>query len=76
MTKRRMLVVGYPKSGNTWLTRLAAELLGAPVKDFGGSRRAARSRSKAKAASKSRSARGDSRPRRAASRSRPSACAA
>src|SRR6185436_11037023 len=34
MTKRRVLVVGYPKSGNTWLTRLTAELLGAPVKGF------------------------------------------
>ena len=30
MTKRRVLVVGYPKSGNTWLTRLAAELYYAP----------------------------------------------
>src|SRR5262245_10669587 len=34
MTKRRVLVAGYPKSGNTWLTRLTAELLGAPVKGF------------------------------------------
>jgi sulfotransferase family protein len=34
MTKRKVLVVGYPKSGNTWLTRLTAELLGAPVKGF------------------------------------------
>ena len=34
MAKRRILVVGYPKSGNTWLTRLTAELLGAPVKGF------------------------------------------
>lgn len=34
MTKRRVLVVGYPKSGNTWLTRLTAELLGAPVGGF------------------------------------------
>ena len=34
MAKRRVLVVGYPKSGNTWLTRLTAELLGAPVKGF------------------------------------------
>jgi Sulfotransferase domain len=32
--KRRILVVGYPKSGSTWLTRLTAELLGAPVKGF------------------------------------------
>jgi hypothetical protein len=34
MKKRRVLVVGYPKSGNTWLTRLVAELLGAPVEGF------------------------------------------
>lgn len=34
MIRRRVLVVGYPKSGNTWLTRLTAELLGAPVKGF------------------------------------------
>ena len=34
MEKRRILVVGYPKSGSTWLTRLTAELLGAPVKGF------------------------------------------
>jgi hypothetical protein len=34
MTKRRVLVVGYPKSGNTWLTRLTGELLGAPVRGF------------------------------------------
>lgn len=32
--KRRVLVVGYPKSGNTWLTRLTAELLNAPVRGF------------------------------------------
>jgi hypothetical protein len=32
--KRRILVVGYPKSGSTWVTRLTAELLGAPVKGF------------------------------------------
>jgi hypothetical protein len=34
MANRRVLVVGYPKSGNTWLTRLTAELLGAPVNGF------------------------------------------
>jgi hypothetical protein len=34
MSKRRVLIVGYPKSGNTWLTRLTGELLGAPVKGF------------------------------------------
>ncbi len=34
--KRRVLIVGYPKSGNTWLTRLAAELTGALVKGFWG----------------------------------------
>lgn len=33
---RRVLVVGYPKSGNTWLTRLTAELTGAPVRGFWG----------------------------------------
>lgn len=33
---RRILVVGYPKSGNTWLTRLTAELTGAPVRGFWG----------------------------------------
>jgi len=32
--KRRILVLGYPKSGTTWVTRLTAELLGAPVKGF------------------------------------------
>lgn len=31
---RRILVVGYPKSGNTWVTRLTAELLSAPVRGF------------------------------------------
>jgi hypothetical protein len=36
MGKRRILVVGYPKSGNTWLTRLTAELLAAPVRGFWG----------------------------------------
>ena len=34
MSIRRILVVGYPKSGNTWLTRLTAELLAAPVTGF------------------------------------------
>ena len=34
MGGRRILVVGYPKSGNTWLTRLTAELLAAPVTGF------------------------------------------
>jgi len=32
--KRPILIVGYPKSGNTWITRLIAELLGAPVVGF------------------------------------------
>lgn len=32
---RQILVVsGYPKSGNTWLTRLTAQLIGCPVKGF------------------------------------------
>jgi len=34
MARRQILVVGYPKSGNTWVTRLTAELLGAPVRGF------------------------------------------
>jgi hypothetical protein len=34
MKKNKILVVGYPKSGNTWLTRLTAELVGCPVKGF------------------------------------------
>jgi Sulfotransferase domain len=29
-----VIVVGYPKSGNTWVTRLVAELLGCPVAGF------------------------------------------
>ena len=34
MEKEVILVVGYPKSGNTWLTRLVADLLMCPVKGF------------------------------------------
>lgn len=29
-----MIVCGFPKSGNTWLTRLTAELIGCPVAGF------------------------------------------
>ncbi len=36
MQTRRILVLGYPKSGTTWVTRLTAQLLGAPVKGFWG----------------------------------------
>lgn len=32
--KRNVIVCGYPKSGNTWLTRLTAELIGCPVAGF------------------------------------------
>lgn len=32
--KKKIIVVGYPKSGNTWLTRLTAELMDCPVKGF------------------------------------------
>jgi Sulfotransferase domain len=31
---KRVLVVGYPKSGCTWVTRLVAELIGCPVAGF------------------------------------------
>jgi Sulfotransferase domain len=30
----KVIVVGYPKSGNTWITRLTAELLNCPVAGF------------------------------------------
>ncbi len=29
-----VIIVGYPKSGNTWITRLTAELLGCPIVGF------------------------------------------
>lgn len=32
--KKRIIVCGYPKSGNTWLTRLTAELVGCPAVGF------------------------------------------
>lgn len=35
-TKENILIVGYPKSGTTWLTRLTAELVGCPVEGFWG----------------------------------------
>ena len=31
---KKIIIVGYPKSGNTWLTRLTAELVQCPVKGF------------------------------------------
>jgi hypothetical protein len=34
---KQVLVVGYPKSGCTWATRLVAELVGCPVAGFWGS---------------------------------------
>jgi hypothetical protein len=34
MEQETVFVVGYPKSGCTWLTRLVAELLGCPVSGF------------------------------------------
>jgi hypothetical protein len=36
MATCRVLIVGYPKSGNTWLTRLTADLVAAPVRGFWG----------------------------------------
>lgn len=32
--KKRVIVCGYPKSGNTWLARLTAEIIGCPVVGF------------------------------------------
>lgn len=32
--KKRIIICGYPKSGNTWLTRLTAEILKCPVSGF------------------------------------------
>lgn len=32
--KKRIIICGYPKSGNTWLTRLTAEILRCPVIGF------------------------------------------
>lgn len=34
--KRNVLIVGYPKSGTTWLTRLTAEVVGCPAEGFWG----------------------------------------
>ena len=31
---KKIIIVGYPKSGNTWLTRLTADLVGCPVEGF------------------------------------------
>ena len=31
---KRVIICGYPKSGNTWLTRLTAEIIGCPVAGF------------------------------------------
>jgi hypothetical protein len=31
---KNIIIVGYPKSGNTWITRLTADLLGCPIKGF------------------------------------------
>jgi len=31
---KNIIIVGYPKSGNTWVTRLTAELVGCPVVGF------------------------------------------
>jgi hypothetical protein len=31
---KNIIIAGYPKSGNTWITRLVAELVGCPVSGF------------------------------------------
>ena len=31
---KKIIIVGYPKSGNSWLTRLVAQLLDCPAKGF------------------------------------------
>lgn len=36
LTTKPVIVVGYPKSGNTWCARLVAELIGCPVQGFWG----------------------------------------
>src|SRR6056297_564086 len=33
-SRQIVIASGYPKSGNTWLTRLTAQLIGCPVKGF------------------------------------------
>jgi hypothetical protein len=33
-SKKKIIICGYPKSGNTWLTRLIAEVVQCPVKGF------------------------------------------
>jgi hypothetical protein len=33
-TTSKVIIAGYPKSGNTWLTRLAAEIIDCPVAGF------------------------------------------
>jgi len=32
--KKNIIIVGYPKSGSTWVTRLTAEVIGCPVAGF------------------------------------------
>lgn len=32
--KKRIIITGYPKSGNTWVTRLTAEIMRCPVSGF------------------------------------------
>jgi hypothetical protein len=32
--KQRIIICGYPKSGNTWMTRLTAEIIGCPVAGY------------------------------------------
>jgi len=37
--KKNIFIIGYPKSGTTWLARLLAEIIACPCKGYWGKRR-------------------------------------